>query len=194
MVSLSVKPGRKKISLSEYNKNKSSRVDEYSNEQIPWETLQRQWAIKRCVLRTCSRPTSGIPAYAATDLANESVPGPNNIIFFGSWVRNSWRTFCPNPKLPFGKMNFFSVITKKIALYQYDRSSLPSSWHDLHWLLSRWYKSPPSPMPCTMYVEELGSGKQRGPNLSPPVPSPQPSEIGVRFHWVKWSVYKLTNE
>ena len=142
----------KNIALSEYNKNTSSRIDDYRNEQIPWQTLQRQWVIKRCVLRTCSRPTSGIPAYAATDFANESVPGPNNMIFFGSWVRNSWRTFCPNPKLPFGKKKFFTVITKKIALYQYDTSSHPSRWHDLHWLLSRWYKSPPSPMPCTMYV------------------------------------------
>ena len=144
--------GEKNIALSEYNKNTSSRIDDYSNEQIPWQTLQRQWVIKRCVLRTCSRPTSGIPAYAATDLANESVPGPNNIIFFGSWVMNSWRTFCPKPKLPFGKKKFFSVITKNIALYLYDTSSLPSTWHDLYWLLCRWYKSPPSPMPCTMYV------------------------------------------
>lgn len=156
--------------------------------------LTRQWAIKRYVLRTCSRPTSGIPAYAATDLANESVPGPNNMIFFGSWVRNSWRTFCPNPKLPFGKQfKFFSVITKKIALYLYDTSSLPSTWHDLYWLLFRWYKSPPSPMPCMWRDWEAGSREVQTSRLPYLHRSHQRLESNFTG-LIKWSVYKLTNE
>ena len=60
---------------------------------------------------------------------------------------------------PLEKRSSLVSLRKKIALYLYDTSSHPSRWHDLHWLLSRWYKSALSPMPCTMYVDGLGSGE-----------------------------------
>ena len=53
-----------------------------------------------CHVPTCNSPTSGIPAYAAIDVANEFSPGPSSMILCGPVLRKSWNAFCPNPKFP----------------------------------------------------------------------------------------------